>query len=132
MKRIWMLSAVALLAPAVALAASPGKVKYDPATVVTVTGTVVGEVRVDTSKGKKAVRLAVQTASGPVSVHLGPDAWMDRQSLRFAKGDEVTVKGSRFTFDDKTGIIAQSVARGPDRLVLRDDAGRPAWSKGAN
>ena len=129
----WFLM-LALLAPLPALAqadASAGhkaKVKYDPATVVTVKGTVLGETRVDRGKGHKAVHLVVKVGDDQVSVHLGPDNWVDRQSVKFAKGDEVTVKGSKFTYNGKYGVIAQSVAKGSETLTARDATGKPAWS----
>jgi DNA/RNA endonuclease YhcR with UshA esterase domain len=131
----WLL-VLAILAPAGALAqadaagSSRSKVKYDPATVVTVKGTVLGETRVDRGKGHKAVHLVVKVGDEQVSVHLGPDNWVDRQSVKFAKGDEVTVKGSKFTYNGKYGVIAQSVAKGGETLTARDAAGKPAWGKG--
>lgn len=139
MKKIPVLLALlALLSPALASAEGdavkarkPAKVKYDPATVVTMSGVVLGEQRVDAAKGQKGVRLVLKTGDQQVSVHLGPDTWVDRQKLKIAKGDEVTVKGSKFTYDDKFGLIAQSVTRGSETLVLRDAAGKPAWGGGA-
>ncbi len=122
MKRPSIVLVLALLAlspvPALAdapAARKPARVRFDPAKVVSVAGTVLGEHRVDHGKGVK-------------SVHLGPDTWVDRQKLTFEKGDEVTVTGSRFTYDGGVVIIAQSVTRGADTLVVRDAAGKPAWS----
>jgi hypothetical protein len=131
MKRLGMVLMLATLLPAPVLAGSAGKsakAKYDPATVVTVKGTVLGETRVENGQGRKAVRLVVKVGEDQVSVHLGPDEWVDRQKVRFAKGDEVTVKGSRFTYADKFGVIAQSVARGGETLVLRNESGKPLWA----
>jgi hypothetical protein len=128
-----LLLLLALLAPFPALAQSEAsasarpKVKYDPATVVTVKGTVLGETRVERGKGHKNVHLVLKVGEEQVSVHLGPDSWVDRQSVKFAKGDEVTVKGSKFTYSGKFGLIAQSVARGGDTLTPRDPSGKPAW-----
>jgi hypothetical protein len=133
-----LLALLALLSPALASAEGdavkarkPAKVKYDPSTVVTLSGVVLGEQRVDAAKGQKGVRLVIKAGDQQVSVHLGPDTWVDRQKLKIAKGDEVTVKGSKFTYDDKFGVIAQTVTRGGETLVLRDAAGKPAWSGGA-
>lgn len=104
------------------------KVRFEPSTIVSVSGTVLGERRTDHGKGTRSVHLIVQVGEDQVSVHLGPDAWVDRQKVKFARGDEVTVKGSKFTYEGKYGLIAQSVTRGGDTLVLRDAAGKPAWS----
>jgi hypothetical protein len=128
---------LAALAPAPALAeAAPsggkgaGKAKFDPATVVTVTGKVLGEQRVDHGKGPKAVRLVVKVGDDQISVQLGPDSFVDGQKVKFAAGDEVTVKGSKFVYGggSKFGLIAQSVTRGSDTVTFRSAKGKPAWS----
>lgn len=110
-----------------AAAKKAGKAKYDPTKVVTVQGTVLGEQRVDHGKAAKAVRLVLKVGDEQVSVHLGPDTWIDKQAVKFARGDEVSVKGSKFTYDNKYGLIAQAVTRGDATLVLRDASGKPAW-----
>ncbi len=135
MNRLSVLLLVAMLAPLPvqaqvegSLPRKPAKVKFDPARVVTVDGTVLGEQRVDHGKGSRSVHLVVKVGEEQLSVHLGPDTWVDRQKVKFAKGDLVTVRGSRFTYGDRAGIIAQSVTRGGDTLVFRDASGKPAWS----
>ena len=135
MRNLWLALALFALAPTSTLAQGgppPGKGSarrmYDPATVVTMSGTVTGETRVDRGHGHKGVHLTLKTAEGEIQVHLGPDSYVDRQKVKIAKGDEVTVKGSKFTYDDKFGVIAQTVTRGGDTLVLRDAAGKPAWN----
>ena len=128
---------LAALAPAPALAETApaggkgaGKAKFDPATVVTLSGKVLGEQRVDHGKGPKAVRLVVKVGDDQISVQLGPDSFVDGQKVRFAAGDEVTVKGSKFTYGggSKFGLIAQSVTRGSDTVTFRSAKGKPAWS----
>ena len=52
---------------------------------------------------------------------------MDKQTLKFAKGDEITVKGSKITFEGKPAIIAVTVTKGGATLVLRDDKGVSVW-----
>lgn len=124
-----MLAAPPLLARAdPATGGKPPLVKFDPANVVTFTGTVLGVRRADHGKGVKSVHLIVKVGDEQLSVHIGPDAWVDRQKIQFATGDEVEVKGSRFTYPGGVGVIAQSVTRGPDTLVVRDASGRPSWS----
>ena len=135
MKKIALL-ALLIAAPALSLAQGgpppgkgPGAMRmFDPATVVTVTGTVVGESRIDRGMGHSGVHLSVKTAEGEIPVHLGPDSWVDKQTVKFAKGDEVTVKGSKVSFEGKPAIIAESVTKGSSTLVVRDARGVPAWS----
>ncbi len=134
MRTLFVAMVIALVAPAVTHAEADGgkkaaKARFDSGKVVTVKGTVLGEQKVDHGKGAKAVRLVVKVGDDQVSVHLGPDTWVDKQALRFARGDEITVKGSRFTYDNKYGLIAQVITRGDASMVLRDASGKPAWAK---
>jgi hypothetical protein len=130
------LVAALLAVPALALAQGgppPGKGPggsrmYDPATVTTVTGTVIAENRVDRGRGHAGVHLTLRTGDGEIAVHLGPDFWVDKQSVKIARGDEISVKGSRVTFDGKPAIIAAIVTKGGSTLVLRDATGTPAWA----
>jgi hypothetical protein len=107
----------------------PGAARlFDPGTVITVTGSVLKETRVDRGAGHAGVHLLVRTPEGEIPVHLGPDFWVDEQGLKLAPGDVVTVKGSRITFEGAPAIIAEEVRRGQETLVLRDARGVPAWS----
>ena len=134
MKKVALL-ALLVVAPALSLAQGgpppgkgPGAMRlFDPTTVVTVTGTVVGESRIDRGMGHSGVHLSVKTAEGELSVHLGPDFWVDQQTVKFGKGDEVTVKGSKITFEGKPAIIAVTVTKGAAILTLRDGKGLPVW-----
>lgn len=136
MRLLWLVLVLVALAPASSLAQGgppPGKGSaqrmYDPATVVTLSGTVTAESRVDRGRGHKGIHLTLRTAEGEISVHLGPDSWVDQQKVRLAKGDSVTVKGSKVTFDGGPAIIAQSVTRGGETLVLRSPDGVPVWPR---
>jgi hypothetical protein len=104
------------------------RVHFNSATVVTVSGTVLGERRADAKSGAKAVHLVVKIGEDQVSVHLGPSTWVDAQKLKLAKGDEVVVKGSRFDYDGRYGVIAQTVTRGSESMTLRDASGKPMWA----
>ncbi len=134
MKKLALL-ALLVAVPALSLAQGgpppgkgPGAMRlFDPATVVTVTGTVLGESRIDRGMGHSGVHLSVQTPDGEIPVHLGPDFWVDKQTVKFAKGDEITVRGSRITFEGKPAIIAMTVTKGATTLVLRDAKGAPVW-----
>jgi hypothetical protein len=130
-----ILLALALAVPSLALAQGgpppgkgPGAARmFDPSAIVTVTGTIVGESRVDRGMGHSGVHLQLKTAAGEIPVHLGPDFWVDKQTVKFAKGDEITVKGSKIAFEGKPAIIAETVTKGSTTLVLRDDKGTPVW-----
>ncbi len=138
MKTKTLLLAALLAAPALALAQGgppPGKGMgaarlFDPATVATLSGTVVSENRVDRGMGHKGVHLVVKTAEGEVVVHLGPDFYVGAQPVKLAVGDAITVKGSRITFEGKPTVLAVTVTKGAATMVLRNDQGQPAWAGG--
>jgi hypothetical protein len=102
---------------------------YNPATVETVTGTIESIDRIAPRKGMShGVHVTLKTEKGTVSVHLGPEWYVERLDTKLVKGDSVEVKGSRITYDGKPAIIAAEVKKGDAVLKLRDDNGVPAWA----
>jgi hypothetical protein len=102
---------------------------YNPATVETVTGTIESIDRTVPMKGmSRGVHVTLKTEKGPLSVHLGPEWYVERLDGKLAKGDLVEVKGSRITFAGNPAIIAAEVKKGDADLKLRDDKGIPAWA----
>jgi hypothetical protein len=102
---------------------------YNPATVETVPGTVESIDRIAPMKGMNpGVHVTLKTEKGTVSVHLGPEWYVERLDTKLAEGDSVEVKGSRITYDGKPAIIAAEVKKGDAILKLRDENGIPAWA----
>jgi len=99
---------------------------FDPKAVTTVQGKVVDVQRFAWGR-HDGVHLTVAVGSENVAVHLGPDFYVDAQSLKLAQGDQIEVKGARTTFDGRPVIIAQEVRRGDQVLALRDANGVPLW-----
>jgi hypothetical protein len=130
--RIWWIPVIAALAAPDALAqarrANAERI-FDPATVTTVEGEISEVQRIPRGRRYEGIHVVLSTGSETLDVHLGPDAYVDRQKMKLAKGDSVEVTGSRVTLDGKPAIIAQEVSRGDERIVLRDASGTPAWSR---
>ena len=102
---------------------------YNLATVETLSGTVESVDKVTPMKGMYAgVHIMLNTEKETISIHLGPEWYVERQDVKIAKGDTIGVKGSRVTFADKPAIIAAEVKKGDSTLVLRDSNGIPAWA----
>lgn len=102
---------------------------YDAKTVETIRGQVVSVERFTPMPGMYAgVHLMVKTEKETMSVHLGPEWYIERQDIKIEAKDSVEVKGSRVTFAGKPALIAAEVKKGDEVLVLRDQAGIPAWS----
>jgi hypothetical protein len=102
---------------------------YNPATVEAVSGTVESVDKIAPMKGMySGVHLVLKTDKEILSVHLGPEWYMERLDTKIEKGDKIEVKGSRVSFAGKPAVIAAEVKKGDSVLVLRDSAGIPAWA----
>lgn len=102
---------------------------FNPRTVETITGEVVSVDKMVPMRGMSyGVHVVVKTSKETISVHLGPDWYMENQSVKLAPKDVVEITGSRITFDGKPAIIATEVKKGDAVLKLRDANGVPAWS----
>ena len=102
---------------------------YDPKTVEIVTGEVVKVDRITPMRGMSSgVHLVVKTDKGDVSVHLGPQWYLENQDVKIEPKDKVEIKGSRVTLQGQATLIAAEVKKGDEVLKLRDDAGVPMWA----
>lgn len=69
----------------------------------------------------------LQTPSGPIDVHVGPGWYVTQQGFELSPGDEIVVRGSRITFEDKPAIMAIRIQKGQRVLELRGEDGTPVW-----
>lgn len=105
---------------------------YNPQTVETLSGEVEKVELFTPRRGmSQGVHLVLKTDKGSIPVHLGPSWYMDKQGVKFEKGDKLEVTGSRVTFNKKPAIIASEIKEGDKTLKLRDETGTPAWSRRA-
>lgn len=102
---------------------------FDVKTMTTVSGEIVSLTQFTPMRGMTAgVHAKVKTAGETIDVHLGPAWYLESQDLDLKVGDKVEVKGSKVTYDKKPAIIAVTITRGDDVLVLRDSDGFPRWA----
>ncbi|MBF0459415.1 MAG: DNA-binding protein [Nitrospirae bacterium] len=102
---------------------------YDVKTVGVVTGTIESVETFMPVRGMSiGVLLILKTEDGMIAVHLGPVWYIERQDIRFDKGDTVEARGSKLMFDSKPAIIAAEVKKNEDVLRLRDENGVPHWA----
>lgn len=102
---------------------------YDANTVETIQGEVTAvDTRTGSHGGYQGIHLMLKTESETVPVHLGPEWYMKDQPLQVKVGDQITVKGSRVTYEEKPAVIAAEVTRGSEILKLRASDGRPNWA----
>jgi len=102
---------------------------YDPATEATVTGTIETVQSMPApARGPGGMHLMLRAEAGVLEVDLGPTAFITGKGFDFAKGDSVTVIGSKLTRDGQDAVIARQVTKGDKVLTLRDAQGIPMWS----
>ncbi len=77
---------------------------------------------------KDVAHLLVQSGEDTIDIYLCPKAFLDDMGATFAKGDEVTVTGSKIKQDGADLVLARQVVKGTDTLLLRDDKGKPVWA----
>ena len=102
---------------------------YNPATETTLTGTI-DSVKTMPSQGRGGggLHLLLTATSGPIEVEVGPASFVASKNVTFAKGDAVTVVGSKVTMAGQTVVIAREIKKGDQVLTLRDAKGFPLWS----
>ena len=102
---------------------------YDPRNLETLQGEVLSVEKVTPMRGmSQGVHLVVQTDRETLSVHLGPEWYLEEKGAHFEAGDLIEVTGSRAVFDGNPAIIAGKIEKGDETLILRDRRGAPAWS----
>ena len=101
--------------------------KYDLGTESKTKG-IVEEVKLP-PKGseREAAHLMVKSGDSIVDVYLCPGSFLDDMGVRFSKGDEISLTGSKVKQGELDLVVAREVAKGTDTLVLRDDKGNPVW-----
>ena len=130
--RLFVLLAAGLVAFAALPAAQSsvaGEAPYDPATEVTLRGTV-QEVK-EMKNVVTVTHLVLRTADhGAVEVHLGPSSWVAKQSVSFKTGDQIEIIGSRVKYAGSDVIVARQIRKNGQTLTLRDTQGISRWSRG--
>lgn len=101
--------------------------EYDPKAEVTIKG-VVEDFHESKVKGDHpGLHLIVKTETESVEVHACPIPFLSELEFSIAKGDEVTVVGSR---PEAGGIlVAREITKGQTSLIVRDKTGAPVWTR---
>jgi hypothetical protein len=102
---------------------------YDTKTVETVSGEVLSVDKTANPNGKgNGVHLMLKTDKETITVRLGPDQFIESQTLKINPKDKITVTGSRVSFQGKTAILAAEISKGGQTMKLRDSSGTPVWA----
>jgi hypothetical protein len=123
-----LLAVVGVAAGALPLSGPATLPKYDLATEAKMKVTV-EELKLPAKGNEKdAAHLLVKSGADTLDVYLCPKSFLDDMGANFAKGDEITVTGSKIKQDGADLIVAREVVKGTDTLLLRDDKGKPVWN----
>ena len=105
--------------------------KYDPATEITVKGTV-GELKFVPPTGAKPIAyLLTKTGSekdkDTVQIFLCPKSFLEQMGIAFKTDEAIEVKGSKVKQDGADLILARELTKGGETLTFRFPDGKPAW-----
>jgi len=99
--------------------------KYDLRTETKIKGTL-EEVKVPLKGSEKEVaHLLLKNGTETLDVYLCPKSFLDDMGVRFGKGDEIALTGSKVKQGEADLILAREVVKGNDTLVLPDEKGNP-------
>lgn len=101
---------------------------YDPNTLETDSGRVVSIEHIERG-GRRSYgeHIVLRTRQGRLTVHLGPEWFMEKHGFKIRHGDQITVTGSRVLIGGKPVLIAGKISNQHEVLVLRDGEGMPVW-----
>ncbi len=103
---------------------------YDPATEVTMNGSVEGVNQLKGPGGWAGTHLTLKSDTGTIDVHLGPSWFLTQNKVSLKKGDQIEVTGSKVKFNNNDALIARELKKDGTTITLRNAQGIPAWSRG--
>jgi hypothetical protein len=77
---------------------------------------------------KEVAHLQVKDGTNSIDVYLCPKSFFDDMGMSFAKGDEITITGSKVKQGESDLVLAREVVKGNDTFSLRDGKGEPVWN----
>jgi len=75
-----------------------------------------------------ATEVTLKTGKDNYVVQVGPSAFLSQNHFSIAKGDELSVRGFKFTCQGNAFLVAREVTKEGKTLTLRDAQGVPAWA----
>jgi len=103
--------------------------RYNPATEVTVQGTIQEVKQFTGPRGIPGTELILKTDQGTADVRVGPSAFLAQNKFEVAKGDASQVLGSKVQINGWDVLLARELKKGEQTLTLRDAQGFPVWSR---
>jgi hypothetical protein len=101
--------------------------KYDLQTETKSKGIVEEEKLVTVGSRKDFTQLIIKSGDEKLTIYVCPKPYQDEMGITFAKGDEVSVTGSKVKQDAGDLILARELVKGTDTFMFRDSKGKPVW-----
>lgn len=79
-------------------------------------------------RGWTGTHLMLKTDVGTLPVHVGPSAYLATKNFTIAKGDKLTILGSKVQYQRSDVLVAKRITKGSEVLTLRNSAGFPMWT----
>ncbi|MGC1942516.1 MAG: hypothetical protein WA664_02055 [Candidatus Acidiferrales bacterium] len=77
---------------------------YDPATEVTMKGSVEAIRQLTAPQSWAGIHLSLKTDKETIDVHVGPSWFVTQSKMSFAKGDQIEVTGSKVKFQNSDAL----------------------------
>jgi hypothetical protein len=101
---------------------------YNPSTEITVHGVVDAVQNVAYRCRWGGTHVTLKTEQRTYDVRLGPTLFLSQNNFSLAKGDTLSVTGSKLQVQGATVLVAREVSRNGKTLTLRNAQGFPAWA----
>lgn len=102
--------------------------KYDLQTETKIKGNIVDLKLPPKGSEKEVVHLMLKSGDDTLDIYLCPKSFMDDMGMDFAKGDDISLTGSKVKGADADLILAREVVKGNNSFVMRDANGAPVWN----
>jgi hypothetical protein len=76
----------------------------------------------------QGIQIVLKTREGEKNIHLGPAWYINQQEFTLNSGEKIKVEGRSVVIAGQSVVMANSVQKGSERLVLRDENGFPYWA----
>jgi hypothetical protein len=105
---------------------APGPV-YDASAVVDIHGKVTEVRQIPKGHPMDGLHLILQSGAETLDVYVGPVEFVKVFEMKFDKGDQIHVIGSKVNFEGSTVVLAREVTSGTVTILCRDKDGEPLW-----
>lgn len=103
--------------------------KYDPHTETKAKGLIDEVNQLPWGAKLDITEVILKSGDDKLHIYVCPKAFQEELGITFAKGDDISVTGSKVKQDTGDIILVRELVKGSDTLVFRDDKGSPVWNE---